>query len=82
MQHLTRLVPEATLLAGSRPAAREKLEAIDELLGLVYTPAGIVHFLTTPAGVFGGETALALIVRGDYDNVLSELATDYNGDGA
>lgn len=81
MQYLNQYLSEADVRAGAKLAADPSLDAIDTLLGKLYTPAGIAVFLMTPAKVFGGKTALDLIRHGEYGPVLSELAWEYNGDG-
>ncbi len=70
--------PSATNLA------REESVEIQEIvhLGLmVYTPEGFELFLTTPMGIFDGQTALYLIENGESEQVFSALAEDYEGMG-
>ena len=51
-------------------------------LGLtIYTPAGFRLFLRSPMPAFGGRTALQLIEQGQIEDVISELAGDYEGLG-
>jgi DNA-binding XRE family transcriptional regulator len=63
-------------------AAAARLAQIQQIveLGLaVYTPEGFAHFVATPLSTFGGLTALQVIERGQADQVLGALATDYEG---
>lgn len=70
-----------------RPSDRDtllrlaKLKEIQELGLMVYTPEGLKEFLNTPLPVFGGRCALDLLVLGDYEPVISALATDFEGTG-
>ena len=59
-----------------------QLAEIAEVGQLVYSPAGLAQFLTTPMAVFGYHTAGQLIERGEAPIVLAALAADYEGLGA
>lgn len=64
--------------------AREESVEIQEIvhLGLIiYTPEGFEVFLTTPMGIFGGQTAMRLIETGESEQVFAALAADYEGMG-
>jgi hypothetical protein len=66
------------------PIRMERLAAVQEIAELgttVYTPDGFVRFLQLPLPVFGGQSALQLIARGDTETVLGALASDYEGVG-
>ena len=70
--------PQINRLAG------EESEAIQEIvhLGLmIYTPEGFELFLTTPIGIFGGQTAMHLIETDETEQVFAALAADYEGIG-
>jgi transcriptional regulator with XRE-family HTH domain len=54
---------------------------IYDLALTVYTPEGVVAFMTTPMKAFGYHTALHEIEAGRADRVLGELAADYEGGG-
>jgi len=58
-----------------------KLKEIIEIGRKVYTPKGLKLFLSTPLPVFGGRTGFELILLGEYDNVISALAADFEGAG-
>ena len=66
----------ASATAGARLA---QIQQIVELGLTVYTPEGFAHFVSTPLPAFGGLTALQMIERGQADQVLGALATDYEG---
>jgi hypothetical protein len=68
--------PPVRRAATARPA---QIRQIVELGRAVYTPEGFAHFLSTPLPTFGGLTALQMIERGQGDQVLGALATDYEG---
>ena len=59
-----------------------QLREITELGQLIYAPAGLTQFLTTPMAVFGYRTAAQMLERGDGDCVLAALSADYEGLGA
>jgi transcriptional regulator with XRE-family HTH domain len=58
-----------------------KLREIATVGLVVYTQDGFQAFLTTPLGELEGRTPLQLIEQGRADDVLSALATDYEGLG-
>lgn len=63
---------------------RIQLAQIQEVrdLGLcLYTPEGFRLFLRTPLPVFAGRTPLRMIEQGKTDDVISALASDYEGLG-
>jgi hypothetical protein len=60
------------------PAARE----VAELGRVVYTPAGLDRFLSTPMAVFDGRTAIELLESDQSEQVLAALAADYMGLGS
>ncbi|MGH2616401.1 MAG: antitoxin Xre/MbcA/ParS toxin-binding domain-containing protein [Thermomicrobiales bacterium] len=63
---------------------RAQLAQIQEVrdLGLcVYTPEGFRQFLRTPLPTFAGRTPLQMIEQGKVDDVISALASDYEGLG-
>jgi hypothetical protein len=64
-------------LVGTNPAARE----VAELGRVVYTPAGLDRFLSTPMAVFDGRTAIELLENDQAERVLAALAADYEGLG-
>ena len=71
---------------GAPPSAadRQRLLQIREILDLgrlVYTAEGLQRFLDAPLPVFKGATALQMIERGEGEQVLAALATDYEGLG-
>lgn len=64
--------------------ALARLAQVQEIVSLgaiVWTPDGLLHFLTSPTPIFGGRSALQLIETGEGERVLSELAADYEGLG-
>jgi hypothetical protein len=64
--------------------ARARLAGLRDVVELgrqVYTPDGLVDFLTTPLAEFDGQTALRLIELGQAERVLAALAADYEGLG-
>lgn len=72
---------EADRLPAS-PAAAMRLAQLQELVDLgllVYTPKGLVRFVSLPLPVFGGLTALQLVERGQIERVMAELASVYEG---
>ena len=67
-----------------RQEQRERLARLKEIIDLgtkVYTPEGLREFFSTPLPEFGNKTAFDMFIIGDYDAVLSALATDYEGLG-
>ena len=67
-----------------RQEQRERLAHLQEIIDLgtkVYTPEGLREFFSTPLPEFGNKTAFDMFIIGDYDAVLSALATDYEGLG-
>lgn len=68
----------------SRPAARERLSKLQEIvhLGLiVYGADGLPLFLSTPLREFDGHNGLRLIEIGQTDRVFAAVAADYEGLG-
>ena len=66
----------------TQPATASRLARLKELVDLgllVYTPDGFARFMATPLPVFGGQTALQLIERGEIERVFAELASTYEG---
>jgi DNA-binding XRE family transcriptional regulator len=77
---IERMEAQDRLPASSMAAARlAQIQQIVELGQTVYTPEGFAHFVSTPLPTFGGLTALQMIERGQGDQVLGALATDYEG---
>lgn len=64
--------------------ARARLAQLEEIAALgriIFTAAGLAHFLTTPMPLFDGHTALELIESDQGERVLGALAADYEGLG-
>jgi DNA-binding XRE family transcriptional regulator len=75
-----RIEAEGRLPASAAAAARlAQVQQIVELGLTVYTREGFARFVSTPLSSFGGLTPLQLIERGQADQVLGALATDYEG---
>jgi uncharacterized protein (DUF2384 family) len=75
---------QRALPARTSPRIRAQLAQIQEVrdLGLrVYTPEGFRQFLQTPLPGFGGRTPLQMIEQGHAGDVVSALASDYEGLG-
>ena len=68
--------------SGGSAARLARLHEIAELGQLIYSPAGLPRFLTTPMPVFGFKTAAQMLESGDGALVLAALAADYEGLGA
>ena len=67
-----------------RQEQKERLARLKEIIDLgtkVYTPEGLIDFFSIPFPEFGNKTAYDMILIGDYDIVLSALASDYEGLG-
>ena len=67
-----------------RQEQRERLARLQEIIDLgtkVYTSEGLKEYFSTPLPEFGNKTAFDMFIIGDYDAVLSALATDYEGLG-
>ncbi len=62
-------------------SAPVEIQEIVHLGLMVYTLEGFELFLTTPMGIFDGQTALYLIENGESEQVFSALAEDYEGMG-
>ena len=60
---------------------RAQIQAVRDLGLCVYTPEGFRLFLKTPLPVFDGRTPLQMIEQGRADDVISALASDYEGLG-
>ncbi|ELR98413.1 helix-turn-helix domain-containing protein [Gloeocapsa sp. PCC 73106] len=58
-----------------------KLKEIRDLGLMVYTPEGLKEFLFTPLPIFAGQCALDLLQLGDYEPIVSVLASDLEGIG-
>lgn len=58
-----------------------KLQEIIQLGQMVYTPAGLKEFLSTPLAALGSRTGFDLIQLGEYEPILSALASDFEGSG-
>ncbi len=58
-----------------------KLKEIADLGGMVYAPAGLKAFLSTPLAIFGGHSGFDLIQLGEYEPVIAALAADFEGTG-
>ncbi|TVQ49899.1 MAG: helix-turn-helix domain-containing protein [Gloeocapsa sp. DLM2.Bin57] len=58
-----------------------KLKEIKDLGAMIYTPEGLKEFLSTPLPIFAGRCAFDLLQLGDYEPVLSALASDLEGTG-
>ena len=72
------------LPAGASSRIRTQMAHIQEVrdLGLsVYTLEGLRQFLKTPSPTFDGRTPLQMIEQGKVDDVISALASDYEGLG-
>lgn len=68
----------------ANPRSRILFSQLQEMrdLGLtVYTPKGFQMFLRAPLPAFEGHTALQMIEQGRIEDVISELAADYEGLG-
>lgn len=59
-----------------------KLVELVQLGQAVYGRDGFKRFLKTPLPAFGGKAAYQLMLLGETDRVLAELAADYEGGGA
>jgi transcriptional regulator with XRE-family HTH domain len=59
-----------------------QLREVAALGQLVYSPAGLTQFLTTPIAAFSYRTAAQMLERGDGACVLAALTADYEGLGA
>jgi len=67
-----------------RQEQRERLAHLQEIIDLgtkVYTSEGLKEYFSIPLPEFGNKTAFDMFIIGDYDAVLSALATDYEGLG-
>lgn len=58
-----------------------KLKEIVDLGLRVYKSEGLREFLSKPQPAFNGHTAYQLMSIGEYDTVLSALASDFEGLG-
>jgi hypothetical protein len=68
--------------ASSRIRAQlAQIQAVRDLGLCVYTPEGFHQFLKTPLPAFDGRTPLQMIEQGKADDVISGLASDYEGLG-
>ncbi|MGH2356107.1 MAG: transcriptional regulator [Chloroflexota bacterium] len=75
-----RMEASGRLPTNAAAAARlAQIQQIVEFGQAVYTPEGFAHFVSTPLPTFGGLTALQMIERGQGDQVLGALVTDYEG---
>lgn len=75
---------EAQEALPSSARARGQLAQIQEIIDLgmsIYTHTGFLRFLQTPLSTFGGRTALQLIEQGQAEQIISALASDYEGLG-
>jgi len=66
------------------PSVYGRLVKLHELLALgrtVYGPEGFRRFLRTPLPAFGGKAAYQLLLIGELELVLAQLAADYEGSG-
>ncbi|CAN5495077.1 hypothetical protein BH09CHL1_BH09CHL1_11420 [soil metagenome] len=73
-----------SLPVNANPRSRVLFSQLQEMrdLGLtVYTPDGFQLFLRSPLPAFAGRTALQMIELGLIEDVISELAGDYEGQG-
>jgi transcriptional regulator with XRE-family HTH domain len=63
-------------------AVASRLALIQELVDfglIVFTPAGLAQFVSTPLPAFRGLAALQLIERGETERVMGTLASLYEG---
>jgi uncharacterized protein (DUF2384 family) len=58
-----------------------QIQAVRDLGLVVYTPEGFREFLRTPLPTFEDKTPLQMIELGQADEVISALASDYEGLG-
>lgn len=75
------MIERTPTLEGVSHSRSAQVTEIVQLGLMLYTPEGLELFLTTPMGVFDGQTAMQLIERSESDQVLAALAADYEGMG-
>jgi DNA-binding XRE family transcriptional regulator len=58
-----------------------RIQELTQLGLMVYSPENFKRFLRTPLPAFGGKSAYQLMLIGEIEQVISELAADYEGAG-
>lgn len=77
---VARLEEAERLPAGAAAVTRlAQIQEIVDLGRIVFTPDGLIQFMSSPAPAFRGLTPLQLIERGEVEQVFGALASLHEG---